>query len=462
MSAPTALTCEVLVVGAGPAGLAAAGAAARAGCRVVVLDDNPAPGGQIWRGVGRVGAGVKVGRTADDRAAAPWLAALDHPAVRLMTGARLFARPAPGLALAETPRGALAVHHARAVLCPGARELFLPFPGWTLPGVTGAGGLAALVKSGTAVAGARVVVAGSGPLLLAVARELKRHGARVLLVAEQAPWRRVARFAASLGRWPAKLADAARYRAALAGTPYRTGTWPVEARGEDSLSAVLLTDGRRTREVACDRLACAFGLGANTEPARLFGCSVVGGLVPVDARQETSVPGVFAAGEIVGIAGLDAALAEGEIAGLAAAGRLRGAGEGSGAGVHATPGASGASGIPGSLLRARARARAFGRAMAQAFALRDDLRALARPDTVVCRCEDVALAVLEGQPGWRAAKLRTRCGMGPCQGRVCGAATEFLFGWGADSVRPPAVPVRLDSLAAAGEIPPAGAEGPTR
>jgi hypothetical protein len=114
------------------------------------------------------------------------------------------------------------------------------------------------------------------------------------------------------------------------------------------------------------------------------------------------------------------------------------------------------------LARARDRARAFGRAMARAFALRDDLRALAAPGTVVCRCEDVTLAALAGQPGWRAAKLRTRCGMGPCQGRVCGAATEFLFGWGADSVRPPTVPVRLDSLAAAGGIPPAGAEGPTR
>jgi NADPH-dependent 2,4-dienoyl-CoA reductase/sulfur reductase-like enzyme len=443
VSAPASLTCDVLVVGAGPAGLAAAGAAAGAGCRVVLLDDNPAPGGQIWRGVRavRAGDGTKDGHAAEDRAAAPWLAALNRPEVQVIAGARLFARPAPGVTLAETARGALAVRHARAVLCPGARELFVPFPGWTLPGVTGAGGLSALVKSGTPVAGSRVVVAGSGPLLFAVARELKRHGARVLLIAEQALAARVARFAASLLRWPGKLADAAVHRAALFGTPYRTGTWPVEALGGESLSAVVLTDGRRTREIACDRLACAFGLGANTEPARLFGCAIVGGVATVDARQETSVPGVFAAGEVAGIAGLDAALAEGTIAGLAAAER---------------------SDIPARLLRMRARSRAFGRAMAQAFALRDDLRALARPDTVVCRCEDVALAALAGQPGWRAAKLRTRCGMGPCQGRVCGAATEFLFGWGTDSVRPPAVPVRLDSLAAAGEIPPAGAEGPER
>ena len=441
MSAPGSVSCDVLVVGAGPAGLAAAGAAAGAGCRVVVLDDNPGPGGQLWRGA----------VSSHERVAAPWLAALEHPAVRLIAGARVFARTAPGTALAETADGAFAVHHARAVLCPGARELFVPFPGWTLPGVSGAGGLSALVKSGTAVAGQRVVVAGSGPLLFAVARELKRHGARVLLIAEQAPRARVMRFAASLFAWPAKLADAAAHRAALLGTPYRLGTWPVEARGGDSSLAVRLTNGRREWDVACDRLACAFGLVANTEPARLFGCAIGGGVVAVDARQETTVPGVFAAGEAAGLAGLDAALAEGVIAGLAAA-------EGH---AHGADGAT-ETGLPAPVLRDRARARAFGRAMAQAFALRDDLRALARPDTVVCRCEDVAHAALAGQPGWRAARLRTRCGMGPCQGRVCGAATEFLFGWGVDSVRPPVVPVRLDSLSAAGEIPPAGVEGPTR
>lgn len=428
MSALASVNCDVLVVGAGPAGLAAARAAAGAGCRVVVLDDNPSAGGQIWRGAGAAGG----------RAAASWLAAIDHPAVQVITGARLFARPAPGIALAETARGAIAVHHARAVLCPGARELFLPFPGWTLPGVSGAGGLSALVKAGTRVAGSRVVVAGSGPLLLAAARDLKRHGAQVLLIAEQAPRGRVVRFAAMLARWPGKLVDAAAHRAALFGTPYRTGTWVVEACGGESLTAVRMTDGRRAWEIACDRLACGYGLVANTEPARLFGCAVVAGAVAVDARQESSVPGVFAAGEIAGIAGLDAALAEGEIAGLAAAGQ------------------------PARLVLGRDRARAFGAAMARAFALRDDLRALARPDTLICRCEDVARAALAGQPGWRAAKLRTRCGMGPCQGRVCGAATEFLFGWGPDSVRPPAVPVRLDSLAAAGEVPPAGAEGSTR
>ena len=100
--------------------------------------------------------------------------------------------------------------------------------------------------------------------------------------------------------------------------------------------------------------------------------------------------------------------------------------------------------------------------MDRAFALRGEVKNLADPETLICRCEDVTRRDLEKYGDWRGAKLQTRCGMGPCQGRVCGAATEFLFGWGADSVRPPAVPVRLDSLAAAGEIPPAGAEGPTR
>jgi len=131
------------------------------------------------------------------------------------------------------------------------------------------------------------------------------------------------------------------------------------------------------------------------------------------------------AGEACGVGGADAALVEGEIAGLVAAGRPE----------AAAP-----------LRPRRVRLRAFARRLDTAFSLRDELRSLARPDTLVCRCEDVALGRL--RPEWtpRQAKLYTRAGMGPCQGRVCGAALETIFGWPADTVRPPLYPVRLDAL----------------
>ena len=311
---------------------------------------------------------------------------------------------------------AAAVAARSLVLACGARELWVPFPGWTLPGVVGAGGLQALVKQGLPVAGSRVVVAGSGPLLVAVAASLRMHGARVSLVAEQAPALRAASFllaggVTGLGR----LAQAAQLLWRLRGTPLRHGWWPVRAEGSERLEAVVLATPRGPRRIACDWLACGFGLVPQTEAARLLGCALEGDAVRVDADQRTSVPAVFAAGEVCGIGGVEVALAEGFVAGRAAAGRP----------------------IPRAWRARRERARR----------LRPQLRGLPAPDTIVCRCEDVTFAQLAGFATAREAKLTTRCGMGPCQGRVCGPATRFLFGWRRDRVRPPLIPVPVAALA---------------
>lgn len=147
--------------------------------------------------------------------------------------------------------------------------------------------------------------------------------------------------------------------------------------------------------------------------------------VMVNEWQQSSAANVYAAGEITGIGGLELSLAEGQIAGYAAAGKSEQA---------------------RSLFAERAKQQRFADALNRAFALRDELRALPQPDTLVCRCEDVTFERLCQQPDWRAAKLHTRCGMGPCQGRICGAALEFLLGWGAASARPPVFPVRIESL----------------
>src|SRR6185369_12324767 len=147
--------CDVLVVGAGPAGMAAAWRAAQSGLRVCIVDDNPAAGGQIWRG-GPPEAQV-------------WFERIRSVDVELASGARVFQQSSPGTLLAETNSGDCEASCKSLRLAPGARERFLPFPGWTLPNVMGAGGLQALVKTGLPIEGKRVVVAGSGPLLLAVA-----------------------------------------------------------------------------------------------------------------------------------------------------------------------------------------------------------------------------------------------------------------------------------------------------
>ncbi len=189
--------------------------------------------------------------------------------------------------------------------CYGARERFLPFPGWTLPGVFGAGGLQALVKGGLPVQGKRILVAGTGPLLLAVAAHLKQYGGNIVCVAEQASYAQMMPFLVSLSGSPGKLLQGLRYRATLAGTPYRTGCWPVAAEGTPHCVQVRLSDGKRIWTEVCDYLACGFHLVPNTELAQLLGCGgLQNGAVIVDRQQRTTVQNVFCAGEPTGIAGL--------------------------------------------------------------------------------------------------------------------------------------------------------------
>ncbi len=407
-------TCDVLVVGAGPAGMAAAVAAAPSGASVVVIDDNPAPGGQIWRD----GPGASL-----PPAARQWREALArHANIRVRSGTRVVAAPASHELLLEDAEGATRMRWTKLILCTGARELLLPFPGWTLPGVTGAGGLQALIKAGLPVAGERIVIAGSGPLLLAAAATAKAAGAQVLRIAEQASFASVAAFGASLVRWPGKAVQAF----TLADARYRTATRVVSAQGTVQVESVRLRQGDREVELACDRIACGFGLTPNTQLGQLLGCALTGQAITVDALQATSVAGIYAAGECTGFGGSERALVQGTIAGHAAIG------ETAKARTHD---------------RERARWDAFAAQLHRRFALADDLKALPRPDTLVCRCEDVPFAALSACTGWTDAKLHRRCGMGACQGRVCGDAAQFLFGWTPPAPRPPLVPVRIETLA---------------
>jgi NADPH-dependent 2,4-dienoyl-CoA reductase/sulfur reductase-like enzyme len=405
--------CDVLIVGAGPAGMAAAYRAAQSGLRVTVVDDNIAAGGQIWRGEQA---------KPSSREAQAWFERIRSVEIQLISGARVFEKSVPGMLRAETPEGVCELTYTSLVLATGGRERFLPFPGWTLPNVMGAGGLQALVKTGLPIEGKRVVIAGSGPLLLAVGAYLRGRGAQVLLIAEQASSGQLVRFiAGSIG----KMSQALSLRRQLRGVPYLNGCWVAAAHGEDKLESVTLFRGGKRWQVPCDYLACGFHLVPNVELAELLGCEVEKGCVRVDEFQQTTVPQVYSAGEATGIGGLELSLVEGEIAGLAASGKSDDARR---------------------LFPVREKHRKFAELLNQTFALREELKELAAPETIVCRCEDVTFARLRAHSSWRAAKLQTRCGMGPCQGRVCGGAVEFLFGWRAESVRPPVLPVRVESL----------------
>lgn len=410
--------CDLLVVGAGPAGLAAAYHAARSGLRVLVVDDNPAAGGQIWRGEQNKPTSSE---------AQKWFEKIRNVDIQFIAGARVFQQLPPGALLAETRQDVLELNYASLILATGARERFLPFPGWTLPNVMGAGGLQALVKTGLPIEGKRVVVAGSGPLLLAVAAYLRGRGAEVLLIAEQASSARLARFGFGL---IGKTSQALSLRHQLKGLRYLSSCWASAAHGQDKLESVTLFRRGKRWQVSCDYLACGFHLVPNTELAELLGCAIENGSVGVDEFQGTVIPHVYSAGETTGVGGLELSLVEGEIAGLAVAGKREEARR---------------------LFPERAKQRKFADLLNRTFALRDELKQLVQPKTIVCRCEDVTFDRVRAHSSWRAAKLQTRCGMGPCQGRICGGAVEFLLGWRADSVRPPVLPVRVESLVRSAE-----------
>lgn len=418
---------DIVVVGAGPAGLNAAHAAAREGVTVALLDDNPRAGGQIWRqGPGQPPQAPLQRLLADLN---------QRSNVTYFSSTRVIAPlGAHGLLLESGGHGGVGIRYERLILATGARERLLPFAGWTLPGVTGAGALQALIKGGMPVRGERIVIAGSGPLLIAALATARAAGARVVAVVEQASAFEVARFGASLISEPAKLRQAVGMTRGFTGSRYWTSSIVQEAHGEGCVERVTIRRGERNVTLACDRVACGYGLVPNVTLAHALGCAInEAGEIVVDGEQRSSVDGVLAAGECTGIGGAELAAVEGELAGLSASGSAA-----SRAVLHAQ----------------RARWRRFGRRVETAFALRDAALVAPADATLLCRCEDVSLGEVRAYPDWRDAKLHTRCGMGACQGRICGAAASLYFGWQAAAPRPPFNPARIGTLMAASEEPP--------
>ncbi|THA85290.1 NAD(P)/FAD-dependent oxidoreductase [Streptomyces sp. A0592] len=475
---------DLAVVGAGPAGLAAAVTAAGLGLRVAVLDAGDRPGGQYYRhpapGLGAArpealhhGWAEFATREAALRAheAAGRITYLPlHHVWTVVPGEAAGTDGGHAAPAAEWTLHAVAGHApderaalvtARAVLiATGSYERQLPFPGWTLPGVVGAGGAQAMLKGGLVLPGKRVVVAGSGPLLLAVAGSLAAAGAAVPAVVEAAAYTAYAGRVPVLLRNPGKLVEAAVHGGALARHHVRllTRHAVTEAHGTGRIEAVTVARLDRdwrplpgtARRIPCDALAVGHGLVPQLELATGLGCatrSAPDGTVAleVDAGQRTTVPGIWSAGETGGIGGARLALTEGELAAHSVAAALR-------------PGqpdpAPGADRRVTRLARRRARLRAFADAMGAAHRPGEGWTGWLRDDAVVCRCEEVPAGRIReaaedlGARDARTVKLLTRAGMGWCQGRMCGPAVAALAGREpAADRRPFSCPVPLSHLA---------------
>lgn len=471
---------DLAVIGAGPAGLAAAVTAADSGLRIVLIDASERPGGQFFRRAApglaprnklvhhkratfaalsaRLAAHVHGGGITYLPRHHVWTAEGDGSPAAGPSRWTLRHVPVDGAPAAPTPTDGIRVTTARfLLLATGAYERQLPFPGWTLPGVVAAGGAQAILKDSGALPGRRIVVAGSGPLLPAVAVSLAEAGADIPVLAEAASYTGYASRPGVLARNPAKAvegvrlaADLLRYRIRM-----RTRSAVVRAHGTDRVEAVTLATldrdwrpvaGTEVR-IACDALAVGHGLVPQLELAVALGCTLRNAAdgtpaVEVDGQQRTDVDGLWAAGEPTGVGGVELALLEGRSVARSVAAAFHGGGRD----ARARPAAT--------------RRRRFADLMATVHRPGARWPQWITEDTEVCRCEEVTAHDLRqahelGARDARSAKLLTRAGMGWCQGRMCETAVTCLVanGVGGDGSaplvparRPLSCPVSLQDL----------------
>jgi NADPH-dependent 2,4-dienoyl-CoA reductase/sulfur reductase-like enzyme len=422
---------DVLVIGGGPAGLAAGAVVADAGLGVAVIDERVTLGGQIYKQFGpgfEVRDAAHLGR--DYLRGRALIEAIELSGAQLLLRTSAVAISGDEIMLVEEGARARPVTARRILLAPGAHDRPVVFPGWTLPGVITAGGAQALVKTQRILPGREIVFAGSGPLALAFPAQLRGYGANVTLVLEAGPPpgpRDLLRMAAAAPGNSELLRDAASYRATLlrSRTPLRYRRIVVRAEGAERVEAVVharvdadwrVLPGSEER-VRADALCIGYGFFPSVELPRLAGCELgydenAGGPIVVrDPWMRTTVPGVFAAGDGAGVAGSHVAIAEGRIAALAMALDL-GALSVEQVDARARP-----------IRSAMRRKLAFAAALRGLHAIGPGAYELASDETVVCRCEEVTRAQLdraiESSPDINVVKGLTRAGMGLCQGRNC-------------------------------------------
>lgn len=431
---------EAVVVGAGPAGLAAVEVLGSRGVKTVVIDEQPRPGGQILR------------QPPEKFRVASWMTSplyrktrqLLHRAVLKPGSAWLFSTSVLGLARepdgrfrlwVQNERGCSAVTADAVLVASGCYERPMAFPGWTLPGVMGAGAIQAFVKSQQFVPGDRFVFAGSHPLQLVVADQLLAAGAEVAGVFFTQPLSAamaMMRHPRILVQGRLQLSETAAIlrRLRRASIPVRFGTSIVRVDGTDEVEAATMApvdrggnlDRGRSETVMCNRIGICYGFAASSELARQAGAEAFyrahdgGWLIRHDRWFESTVPRLFVAGEVTGLAGADASLYKGRLAGIGLARTLEKVGD----------------------LDASRQARPARRALRRYEQFATRLNRMSRPpeglasalmteETCICRCESVSYGdlrrVLAGHDHIRSAnavKLATRAGMGMCQGRLCG------------------------------------------
>ncbi len=453
---------DLAIVGAGPAGLAAAITAATHGLKAAVMDEQSEPGGQIYRSIestgtrrpaqlAMLGADYAAGLGLAQRFRASGAEYLPLTSVWQIDGERNIFTRSNGRATRIAAK--------QVLIATGALERPVPVPGWTLPGVMTCGAAQTLLKSTGAVPAGRVVLAGAGPLLLLLAAQLVRAGVKPAAILETRPnylaaLRHLPGFLTAPGYFGKGWRLLAELRAA--GVPIRSGVRNVHIRGDDRVREIEYEWGGQTQREAADLVLLHQGIVPNANLALSLRCEHTWDDAQrclracLDAWGNTSIPGVQIAGDTGGIIGAQAAELSGHLAALDAARNLGRISEAD-RDRAAQP------------LRAQFSRHVGARPFLDALYRPPQAMVAPRePDTIVCRCEEIRAGEIrkivteQGCPGPNQLKSFTRCGMGPCQGRLCGLTVVELIAEcrgvpvsevGYYRIRSPVKPVTVGELA---------------
>ena len=424
-------TFDLVIIGGGPAGIAAASTAAKHGLEVAIIDERPTLGGQIYK---RVGPGFKV-KSAKEVGKDYFLGEelineLDKSSVELFLETLVASIEDSAVVIARNGKSAEKLKYKKLLISPGAYDRPVAFPGWTLPGVITAGAAQSLVKTQRVNPGSRIFFAGSGPLALAFPAQLSGYGANIVGIIEAAPrpgiFKALRILAAVIGNLDL-MRDAAKYQFHLISNriPMTYGRIIVSANGKDRVESVthakvdknwrVIPGTEKTVEV--DAICIGYGFFPSVELFRLLDCELEyeesrgGAVVKLDNWGATSVANVFGAGDGTGISGSYVAIARGRLAALKIAAELGKISEKS------------LSSLAAGYQKTFAQRTKFQSAINNAYEIKDGIYQLADNGTVICRCESVKLESilpsLESTIDPSVVKAYTRCGMGLCQGRNC-------------------------------------------
>ena len=440
---------DLVVIGGGPAGLAAASLAARAGVQTVLFDENPGIGGQIYRGITSTPVKDRAILGDDYWAGEPLAAEAKASGALIVNGAAVWSLDSQRIVGVSIAGAARMIEAKRVIIATGSQERPFPIPGWTLPGVMTAGAAQTVLKAQGLLPGGRTVIAGTGPLLWLLAAQILRAGGRIEALLDTTPranWLRAAFHLPDFLLSPYFAKGFALLREVGAKVPVHKVS-RIEAVGEGKLREVVFDGGR----MAADLLLLHQGVVPNVNLALAAGAAHAWNgrqlcFQPVlDQDFASSVPGIAVAGDGAGIAGGTAAAERGRLAAIAAVRALK-------------PDAS----LPEpQAIRQRLQREEMGRAFLDWLNRPADRFRQPEGDTLVCRCEEVTARQVRdtadmGCEGPNQMKAFLRCGMGPCQGRLCGlTVTELIAAQrkstpaevGYYRLRPPVKPITLAELA---------------